>query len=289
METSGLEEIGADTIQEHIFDLFVERKNENPEGLGWLSRDSEVQVTIADKYDLSIKQSLSLLNSKKESSTTGAVAWRVSPRFCEWVLDENSLFHDLLSSPHSIVVELGAGVAGIVASVIGPRVGRYIATDQSHLLKLLRTNIENNLVSSVHSAAHYSGRKGRGRPKHEHKSALPTSHVLVEEFDWENLDTIGYFENDIRGVGCNGIILACDTIYNDYLIPHFCAAVKLVLSTMGSGSRLIMAQQLRSEEVLESCLVALSGAGLCVYSVESAQLSAELSNGFAVHLTMLRC
>lgn len=282
---SGLEAVSAEDVEEHIFELFVERKNENPDGLGWLARGDEVEITIADKYDLTVRQSMSLLNSKQESSTTGAVAWRVSPRFCEWLLAEGSLFHNVFSSTDTVVVELGAGVAGILASVVGPRVGKYVVTDQMHLLKLLRINIDNNLVPAGASGSTPKGRrKGRSQTPPTPQSPSSVGMVTVEEFDWEKPETLGYFDAHIRDVGPRGVIVACDTVYNDFLIPHFCAAVDLVLRTMGPGSRLIMAQQLRSEEVLQSCLEHLISLGLALCSVDSDHLSPALRDGFAVHV-----
>jgi hypothetical protein len=258
-----LEEITNENLEDHVYEIFVTRDTDNTQGLGILSRNNTVELTIGD-HDLEITQSISLLQSNSESSTTGAVAWRVSPLLAEWLLDPTSVFHKLVQ-PHATIVELGAGVAGILGSILGGKVRQYIATDQEHLLKLLRQNISNNVQI-------------------EKKT---TPNIKVCEYDWEFLETIKNFDSDIEGVNSNGVIIACDTIYNDFLIPHFVNALRKVAVTMGSGAHIFIAQQLRSSEVLEACFAKLLHSGFSIWAVDDTQLSESLRKGFAVHYLAL--
>lgn len=49
------------------------------------------------------------------------------------------------------ILELGSGTAAVCASVLLSKVQHFIATDQKHVLKLLRQNIENNVSSFTNS------------------------------------------------------------------------------------------------------------------------------------------
>lgn len=245
-------------IEDHVYELFVERFVPERD-LGMIQRKhGSISLTVADT-DLNITQSLSLLNSGTQSSTTGAMAWKVSPLFSEWLLDHTKLF----SSPidhKTTVVEMGAGVSGIVACTVGPKVGRYTATDQKHILKLLKTNIEQNV-----------------------DSAQATEKIKVEEFDWEYCEDMIDNIEGIEAVGEQGLVIACDTIYNEYLIPHFVRALKLILQKMGPGAQALVAQQLRSEEIMEGVLVELNKAQCIIRNVPDHLLSQGLVEGYAVH------
>lgn len=264
-----LEIINLENLDEHVYELFVQRANsQTSNGLGLVARkNGTIEVTVGDK-DVNITQDLSQLNSSKQSSSTGFVAWKVSPIFFEWLQASTCKLNGLISLD-SVIVELGTGISGIGPIVLGDKVNRYIATDQEHLLKLLKHNIDENMVST-----RYFG-----------KNSIKLHPVIdITEFDWEYPQTIENFEGKISNIGENGIVIACDTIYNDYLIPHFVNAVNSVLNCMGSGSILLVAQQLRCEEILESALNALILSGLTCYSIPDGLLSEKLIDGFSVHL-----
>ncbi|ANB10995.1 Rkm5p [Sugiyamaella lignohabitans] len=276
MLTQDLEPVDEDSLYDHVYELIVSRagSSQSELGLGYVSRTDLVEISVGDQ-ELEIKQSLSMLNSSQESSTTGAVIWKVSPLFADWLLTETSLFNKTIVNSSQTVVELGTGVAGIVAATLGQKVGRYIATDQEHILKLLSYNIENNTASSKISS------------KKRVKAAAVPSQISVCEYDWEHLETFGNFKDGIEGLGSNGTIIACDTIYNDYLIPHFVNALLTVAKTMGPEHNIIIAQQLRTHEILEASLSQLLEAGFNVWSVPDELLSKKLRNGFAVHYLQL--
>lgn len=265
IDYSSLEQITLESVEEHIFELFVTRVDaEHDHGLGFIQRkDGILQLTVAD-HDLEITQSLSLLNSKIVSSTTGAVAWKVSPLLVEWLLTPRTVLHSLIRS-QTTVVELGSGIAGIVASIIGPKISRYLATDQAHLLKLARQNIERNLI------------------KPNTKTRNHETHIETVEYDWEYIKETLSNLSMIKGIGDYGLVIACDTIYNDFLIPHFVNALSAVLREMGPGARVILAQQLRSDQILEAVLNQLLNAGFVLWNIPENKLSNDLQHGFVIH------
>lgn len=267
-----LEEVSLEILEEHVFELFVNRRVSERD-LGFVApKKHSFEVTIAGR-DLEIKQSISLLNSSKESSTTGAVAWKVSPLFCEWVLTPQTVFHRLLSS-NTTVLEMGSGIGGILAVTIGLKVGKFIATDQEHLLKLLRENITENLPSLP--------------TKKKKKTTLQAPIIKAEEYDWEySQQLIVNLEDDLAEVGSNGLIIACDTIYNDFLIPHFVTALLTAIGKIGNDCHVILAQQLRAEPIMESVLKELLERGFRIWNVPEELLSDELNHGFAVHYLKL--
>lgn len=263
-----LEAIGIEELEEHVFELFVNRAVSERD-LGFVGRKKDSLEVTVNGQDLEIRQSISLLNSGKEKSTTGAVAWKVSPLFCEWVLTSGTVLHGLVVNRQRTILEFGSGVGGILAVTIGPKVRRFIATDQEHLLKLLRENIAENLPTP-------SKRK-------------PTEwDVKALEYDWEYADQlIVNLEDELLDVDEDGVIIACDTIYNDFLIPHFVNALLTAVKKIGPNCHIILAQQLRAEPIMEAILRELLSRGFHVWNVPDCLLSPELVQGFAVHYVRL--
>lgn len=263
-----LEPVGIEELEEHVFELFVDRAVSERD-LGFVGRkENTLEVTI-NGQDFEIRQSISLLNSSQEKSTTGAVAWKVSPLFCEWILTPGTVLHSLVINRKRTVLEFGSGVGGILAVTIGPKVGKFIATDQEHLLKLLRENISENLPAP-----------SRKKPVEWDVKAL--------EYDWEYAEQlIVNLEDDLVDVDGAGVIIACDTIYNDFLIPHFVNALLTAIRKIGSNCHIILAQQLRAEPIMEAILRELLSRGFSIWNVPDYLLSSELAQGFAVHYVRL--
>lgn len=258
-----LEEVNLETLDEHVFELFSLRNPETSHGLGFIDRANNISISIGS-HDFEVRQSLSMLNSKTESSTTGAVVWKVAPIFAEWLWKKGTPF-DVLLTPGTTILELGAGIGGVLPSVLAEMVDSYIVTDQSHIIKLALANIENNT-----------------QPRTKSK-------IKCFTYDWEHKDSCVSFVDLIRGLGSKGVVVATDTIYNEYLIPHFVQAVSHTVETMGPGSHVLLAQQLRDGEIFEGCLRAFLVAGFHVFSVPEHHLSSELGNGFAVHYLTKTC
>lgn len=241
-------------VEEHIFELYSERQLENK--LGYHDRSSnKIEIILPNsQYGFEISQSLSgLSDQKSNSSSTGFVCWDASIHVADWLLASRDCPNKL--SKDLTVLELGSGVGGIIASAIQDKVGRYIATDQKHILKLLEENILNN-------------------------TSKQNYHVV--EFDWENIE-YGLQNLDDLGVSNEAIdlIVACDTIYNEYLIPHFINALK---STMSHHSVAIVCLQLRDSITFEEFVnTVVDDDELRAYNIPSDLLNDELTGGFVVY------
>lgn len=218
-------EICDDNVEEHVCEIFLDEEVSS-HGLGSVSRKEKIlELTICDK-DLEIKQDLSMLNSS-QPSTTGAVLWSITPLFCEWVLPQ----YDWSSLS---VLELGCGIAGVLASIIGPKCQSYLATDQRHIIRQTKQNIQQNVGKKFDS-------------------------ISVMALDWE-LDDCSHLKCDV--------IIACDTVYNEYLIDPFVSTVTSLL-TANPHSELLLAVQLRSLQVHMTCLEKLLENGLNIRYINS--------------------
>lgn len=244
--------IDLDNVEEHVFDLFVNRSVLESD-LGIVKRSDNIVVTVDDR-DYEIKQSISMLNTS--SSSTGAVAWKVSPLFAEWMV--NGPLKGWIEPNQTTIVELGCGSAGLLASVLGPKCQRFIATDQKHILKLCRQNVQDN-------------------------APLGCTSIEIKEYDWEYAKQM---VADLNISGSSGLIIACDTIYNDYLIPYFVEALKLVAEQM-DHPKILIAQQLRSEEVLEQVLTQLLSSGFTMFNIPESMLDSGLQKGYVIHFLTL--
>lgn len=138
---------------------------------------------------------------------------------------------------HKTVVELGSGT-GALALLLADYVRHFILTDQKPLLKLARRNCEG------------------------------LANVTLEEFDWET--------QEFRGIEEDGVLIACDTIYNDFLIKPFTDAVLSVLNASPFILNVIVCIQVRDLHVLESALTNFSKHFRITYY--------EIERGFAAYV-----
>lgn len=226
------QKIDDENLENHIFDLYTNLST--PNKLGYVARKNQVDVLLKDRsgtvcQEFTVKQSLQQLNSSSPGGTTGFVCWTASVAFVEWLLyDSSNPFAQYFQSPNSsrlnVIVELGSGTSGIVVCALAKFCCHYIATDQKQVFKLLKTNLEENL-------------DGKNR-------------VDVVEFDWEEPECGAYniecvIERDID------LLVACDVIYNEYLVTHFLAAAMQIMS---KHTVCLVAMQMRDELVLETFL-----------------------------------
>lgn len=268
--TEQLEPIQHNNIEDHIFELYSERQLQN--NLGYVDRTAnEITVTLPkNKIDLNITQSLTqLANQKSNASSTGFICWQSSIFFIDWLISPECPFQ--LSKTFTIL-ELGSGSAGICASVLLSKVQHFIATDQKHVLKLLRQNIENN-VSNFTSQSSFKTSGGN-----------PHKLIDVVEFDWENIE-MGKF--NIQSLNMQkehpDIIIACDTIYNEYLIPHFVQSLNALMAGNQQTVALV-AIQLRDLITFEVFVTEVVQSGkLLLYNVPDHFLSDDLKNGYVVY------
>lgn len=236
-----------------------------------------LNITIAGR-DFEITQSPGMLQSQRGGGTTGAAVWQSTVRFAEWLKSPNNLLftHSILYSD-SIVLELGAGISGIVPCLLSEKVRKVVSTDQAYTLKALQQNIIANLRATKPST----------------KKKTVTDNIEVLPLDWETDDASDFLRSAGLETGVD-MIVACDCIYNYALITPFvqtcadlCRARHRSPST--NPTLCIIVQQLRQSEVCEQWLTAFHSS-FRVWRVPSNLLSKNLQkdSGFAVHVGIVR-
>lgn len=260
------------------------------QNLGFVDvKATNLDITISGR-DLTIIQSPGLLSSNRTEGTTGAVVWKTTPLFAEWIaLEENVLFQSSVLDRQSTVLELGCGVSGIVAIASSPRVGKYVATDQEYVLKWLKPNIQNN------------GLKPKNFDKVKQRGKIPdfnlmSDNILIMALDWE-LSSISDLPKMIGtnlGDNDHGInaVIACDCIYNEALIEPMvrtCAEICYLPNASSLGTICIIAQQLRSDLVFGDWLFAFHKT-FRVWRVPDDLVIEGLreGSGFVIHVGILR-
>lgn len=151
------------------------------------------------------------------------------------------------------MIELGCGISGIVALSLAGRIGKYIATDQEYLLKVLKQNIDENLAVLQPSKSKKATAKLKGRAE-----ALSESRAKIEvmALDWE-LSSLSSLPSLLGGSGTVDAVIACDCIYNEALIKPLvqtCAGICRLRAALDpeTPTVCIVAQQLRSSDVFEA-------------------------------------
>ena len=267
------------------------------QGLGSVDgKATSLEITV-DGRDLNIRQSPTLLSSNRERGSTGAVVWKVTPLFAQWITSESNIFfRSSILGKSSIVLELGSGVAGIIAITLACRIGRYIATDQEYVFKLLKANVEDNCPKTNRSDSSVGSR--RGKVMGNSGSACARDRIQVLALDWEsssvsNLPTM-MGTNPANVSHVIDAIIACDCIYNEALIAPFvrtCADICQLANADSSkkATWCIVAQQLRSDLVFETWLKAFHKL-FRVWRVPDDLLIDGLKegSGFTVHVGILR-
>lgn len=248
-----------------------------------------LDLTIGN-HDFIIKQSPAVLNSTRGGGTTGAVVWKVTPRFATWLSSpSNILFSTGLLSQVSTVLELGSGIAGIVPVLLASKVARYIASDQTYALKLLRENVDSNSPIQVGSRAQ---QKTPRRVKVE-----PARNINVVPLDWETDDVDSLLKTNGVNDGVD-LLVACDCIYNYALIKPFvqtCVDVCRVKQRIQAEDLekkptiCVIAQQLRQPDVFEEWLAEFAKS-FRVWRLPDELLTPDLreGSGFVIHLGILK-
>ncbi|EEP76815.1 predicted protein [Uncinocarpus reesii 1704] len=249
------------------------------------------------------------------------VLWKITPLFAQWLCSgTNILWESSLLHQHSTAIELGCGVAGVLALSLAPSIGQYIATDQEYVRKLFHENIEQNQHAIHHKdrttrhrqqksrrkPAAETPSQSRSRSRHHARSAESSQSPAGAErkirfvpLDWETDALSGPISTVEDGFD---VLLACDCVYNDALIAPFvqtCAdiarqrpslAAYMAASETGMRPTLcIVAQQLRAHEVFEGWLRE-SLAEFAVWRVKDEVLGQGLrtGSGYVVHVLVLR-
>ncbi|KAJ5747595.1 uncharacterized protein N7511_009291 [Penicillium nucicola] len=250
-QISGLLATGEEVldVEEESFVLFAQDIPTN--NLGMIdSRAQSVEVSIHGN-EYTINQSPALLSGHRAGGTTGAVLWKITPLFSEWITSPtNPLWTTSFLNSSSTIVELGTGISALLALTLSPSVQHYIATDQEYVQRLFRTNLEAN-ASIPSSAGAGTGRgsskskSGKGKGSKISKSKTVTvgnpSNISFTTLDWET-DQPGSLKQecmpsetshpnqDIQGGDADeeeaedrgfDVLLSCDCIYNEALVSPF--------------------------------------------------------------------
>ncbi|KAK0944564.1 Ribosomal protein lysine methyltransferase [Friedmanniomyces endolithicus] len=252
---------------------------------------TSIELSIAGR-DFVIAQSPGLLQSKQKYGTTGAAVWRTSVKVAEWLASpKNVLFTHSVINGNSTVLELGAGTSGIIASTLAPSVGHVVATDQQHMLKLLRANLDENAKGSLAKGVSHDRRKA---VRDRQRSSVVTTLAL----DWEEDDIAKHLGSHGLGSGVD-LVLACDCIYNYALIAPFvqtCADVCGLRSSSDESATdnrpltvCLVAQQLRQSDVFEQWLETFLRS-FRVWRVPDDLYTEALreGKGFTLHIGVLR-
>lgn len=289
MNVALLEPINADCVADHVFELLVTHAPPANSDLGtFLRKDGQIVVELrvpserkekkekkkkekkqtdnVEFLQLAVTQNMSLFTSNRVASTTGAMLWRVSVLFAEWVLgvaqgrvvdryvgengdqSSDSDCTKIFTYPLSEwdVVELGCGSAGLLCSALGAATHSYLATDHlPALIKSCERNVRSNVPHKYLDGP--SAVDDEGPQK-----------IRFMEYDWEDpargLDAVRLAidsgdDDDKKDRPL--VVIACDTIYNDHLIPHFLEAAKRVCGLRPANSCLVVAQQVRDSDIME--------------------------------------
>ncbi|CAK1363823.1 Diaminohydroxyphosphoribosylamino-pyrimidine deaminase [Cercospora beticola] len=264
-------------VDAETFDIFSQPFS--MEDLGMLDPKATVlDITIAGR-DFEITQSPGLLQSSRDGGTTGAALWQSTLRCAEWLASPtNFLYTSGILDSGSLVLELGAGISGILPCILASHVKKVVATDQPYTLKALRSNIDMN------------ARSNRTTNK------MKDYNIEVCPLDWEKDDVAGFLRaHDFQG-GFDAI-LACDCIYNYALIEPFvqtCADLCRSRSrdehhTANRPTICVVVQQLRQAEVFEQWMSAFHKL-FRSWRIPGDLLPRDLQedSGFAVHVGILR-
>lgn len=262
-----LQPVDLGAIDDHVFELHVTHHPPDAQTLGYVDKSTDkLHLSLANGDEVTIQQSRSSLSG--QALSTGFVCWQLARYLVDWLLDEGCPFSGFFRTPDTKVLELGAGVSALLAAVLGPKCKKYVATDQKPLLKLMRLNFEENVVS----------RRWTSRTLEwlQTGKASDTS-IDIVELDWEKHDLHEIF--DILD-GFPDLVIATDTIYNEYLVPFF---VETLAALMGPASKALVTVQLRDESITTRFVEQLAAHSLCVYTIDDQYLSKALLVGFVVY------
>ncbi|KAL3457350.1 hypothetical protein BJX64DRAFT_20010 [Aspergillus heterothallicus] len=284
------------------------------------SKATIVDITIHGQ-DYTINQSPTLLSSSRAGGTTGAVLWKITPLFAEWL--SNTTSNPLWISSHltrnSAIVELGCGISGLTALTLAPLVGHYLATDQEYVARLFRQNLEcNPPQQNQKSGSKSKGRKQQQQQQKSSKSAKDPSSsgsgsaalhpsITFTSLDWEldnparlrqEIPTLDEEDADYGSEADQGfdLLLSCDCIYNESLIAPFvrtCTEIAgLRKGSVAQGKRptiCIIAQQQRSPDVFEAWLRETMRM-FRVWRVDRGVLGGKMGegSGYLVHALLLK-
>ncbi|KAK4191989.1 ribosomal lysine N-methyltransferase 5 [Podospora australis] len=320
-----LQELGepVESPEEETFELFTQEFPSSLE-LGIIDPKAAVlDLTVAGR-DLSIHQSPGVLSSNRAGGTTGAVIWKITPLFAEWISNSSSLtnpnplFTSGILSSDSFVCELGCGISPIVALTLAPKISRYVLTDQPYVAKFVEQNIQENQSSITHRSSNSKGShkktkagggggKRAGGPAASGGSGVSTAagngdgdggKIHFAPLDWETDEVTPALTGRTSSQKSFDVVLACDCIYNEALIDPFVTACADLCrlreedeseASSSAPCVCVIAQQLRDEEIFESWMTRFCK-DFKAWRVPDHLLVEGLrsGSGFAVHIGVLK-
>ncbi|KAH6607771.1 hypothetical protein Trco_004084 [Trichoderma cornu-damae] len=281
-------------LEEEIHDpeeeTFLLYSNAIPsQGLGFIDSRAPVLNLQLGGRDVTISQSPGVLASSRKGGTTGAVLWKITPLFAEWLSSPSNILFRTVLGPSCSVIELGCGISPLNALTLSSKVSRYILTDQPYVQKLVLQNLAENQPSSPRSHA--------GKSKKRAADESSSADIRFQVLDWETSQVSPSLTNS-PSVSSFDALVACDCVFNYALIQPFvqtCVDIcKLRLSggSLEAGSSpclCIVAQQLRNDDVFNSWLVAFAE-HFRVWRMPGEMMPAQLrpEAGFVVHIGILK-
>lgn len=255
-----------------------------------------MEITVAG-HDLTIHQSPSVLSSSRAGGTTGAVLWKITPVFADWLSrPDNVLFTSGVLGPQSAVIELGCGIAAMVGLLLASKVSRYVLTDQPYVAKLVEQNLEGNRDAVFGQSTGQGGKTSRGRKTKTSSTSFPTtnSNLSFTPLDWET-DAVTSSLTGSSVVSSFDAIMACDCIYNEALIEPFVSTcidicnLRAADDTTTTPCLCIVGQHLRDSDVFES-FMARFARDFDLWRVPDSQLveGLRVGDGFAVTVGVLK-
>ncbi|CAK7564651.1 MAG: Ribosomal protein lysine methyltransferase [Sporothrix epigloea] len=303
-----------DDIDEETFLLFA-HKRLNAQNLGFLDAHAAVLDLTVAGVDLTIHQSPTVLNSNRSGGTTGAVLWKITPAFAEWLArSDNVFFADAdgpsVLGPDSAVIELGCGIAGVIGLALA---GKHAKAASPHLASPpIRKKAKGKWTKSFSSSATaptamFTNTVARYvltdqsyvakllQRNLQENGVTTADRVCFCPLDWE-LDAIRPGDRWLGGQTSFTAVVACDCIYNEALVAPLvqtCVNVCRLRETESEKAKgptlCVVAQQLRDADVFSAWLTVFS-ASFCVWRVPEVLLTPPLrpEAGFVVHVGILK-
>ncbi|KAK4130018.1 hypothetical protein BT67DRAFT_446129 [Trichocladium antarcticum] len=305
------------STEEETFELFSQ--DPPSQSLGFIDGKAAVLELTVGGRDFAIHQSPGVLSSNRAGGTTGAVVWKTTPPFAEWLSSPaNPLFAHGVLSQDSLVLELGCGVSALVGLLVAPRIARYVLTDQPYVARLAQQNVAENQRQNQRGAA-----SAKNPPPSRPRRASPNLAAAAGRADAARGGRIGFYPLDwetdrvtsaLTGADSEAksfdVVVACDCIYNEALVEPFVstcvdlcrlradatasaapAAAAAGQATVSSDEPCIcvVAQHLRDPLVFEAWLASFSDV-FHTWRVPDRLLHPGLraNSGLAVHIGVLK-
>ncbi|KAG6048672.1 hypothetical protein E4U17_007061 [Claviceps sp. LM77 group G4] len=264
------------------FDLYS--NDVGSQNLGFVDAAAQtVEVSLAGR-DITILQSPGVLASTRAGGTTGAVLWKVTPLFANWLASPSNPLFTTILTPASTVLELGCGISPLNALAIAPRVGNYVLSDQNYVQKLLSQNIVANQSSSV-SRGPNKRRPGKKVPP------PPPQNMVFRALDWEQDQVSSELAGPVSSYF--DAVVATDCVYNYALVDPFVQTCVDVCALKAGNDEArpcvcIVGQQLRNHEVFRVWLGAFMRRFRVWRLREDALSGSGAGDGFVVHVGVLK-